>query len=332
MKDTTKLNLARLSPYTGASRTRRTLIVSVVLSAVTMLAQITPATQSNLIEGTKIYAKLCAGCHGADAHGTDKAPGLAGNQRLRDRAAQELRDLIRKGVPGSGMPAFDLPVEELGALVALVRSLSSQSMENAARGEGSKPPPFARAEIDFARIANPKPGDWLTYNGKLSGNRYSELTQINVTNVHQLTLKWIFSVPLWKNSLPDTSYFVENMRYFGLETTPIVADGIVYVTGPNAAFALDALTGRTIWEYSRPRTRDLVGDAALGTNRGVALLADKVFMVTDNAHLIALNRTTGHVMWEVVMPEEPQHYGSTVAPLVVKDMVIAGVSGGDWGI
>src|SRR2546430_2690728 len=186
--------------------------------------------------------------------------------------------------------------------------------------------------IDFVRISNPKPGEWLTYNGNLSGNRYSELTQINNTSVHQLTLKWIFSVPLWKSLLPDTSYFVENMRYFGLETTPIVADGVMYVTGPNAAFALDPLTGREIWEYSRPRTRDLVGDAALGTNRGVAVLADKVFMVTDNAHLIALNRTTGHVMWEVVMPDEPQHYGSTVAPLVVKDLVIVGVSGADWGI
>jgi PQQ-dependent dehydrogenase (methanol/ethanol family) len=70
----------------------------------------------------------------------------------------------------------------------------------------------------------------------------------------------------------------------------------------------------------------------LGTNRGVAVLGDKVFMVTDNAHLIALNRITGRLVWERVMPDEPQRYGGTVAPLVVKDMVIAGVAGGDWGI
>jgi PQQ-dependent dehydrogenase (methanol/ethanol family) len=70
----------------------------------------------------------------------------------------------------------------------------------------------------------------------------------------------------------------------------------------------------------------------LGTNRGVALLDDKVFMVTDNAHLIALNRVTGRLVWEVVMPDEPQKYGGTLAPLIVKDMVIAGVAGGDWGI
>src|SRR5947209_10642183 len=122
------------------------------------------------------------------------------------------------------------------------------------------------------------------------------------------------------------------MKYFGLEVTPLVADGVMYVTGPHQAIALDALTGRAIWRYSRPRTPGLVGDASLGTNRGAAILGDKIFMVTDNAHLIALNRTTGALVWEAVMPDEPQHYGSTVAPLVVKDMVIAGVSGGDWGI
>jgi len=445
------------------------LIVALALGATPVLGQTPPTTAPNLTEGTKIYAQSCAGCHGADARGTDKAPGLAGNRGLRDRSVQQMRDLIRKGVPASGMPAFDLPPQELDALAALVRSLNAPPAKSTVRGDTAAgerfffgkgqcvschmisgsgaaigpalsnvgremtvdeiqaklanpssritpgyelasvqlrngktirgfvrnrsnfdirlqdltgqfhliqegeisaiteekqsimPPVEASPEelrdliaylgrrtgvgdgapntqtvqvpgIDFATISNPKPGEWLTYNGNLSGNRYSELTELNNTNVHQLTLKWIFSVPLWQNLLPDKNYFVENMRYFGLETTPIVADGIMYVTGPNAAFALDPLTGREIWEYSRPRTRGLVGDAALGTNRGVAVLADKVFMVTDNAHLIALNRTTGHVMWEVVMPDEPQHYGSTVAPLVVKDLVIAGVSGGDWGI
>ena len=97
-------------------------------------------------------------------------------------------------------------------------------------------------------------------------------------------------------------------------------------------FALDARTGREIWEYSRLRTPGLVGDASVGTNKGAAALGDKVFLVTDNAHLIALNRTTGQVVWEAVMPDEPQHYGSTVAPLIVKDLVIVGVSGGDWGL
>ncbi|MBI3695204.1 MAG: c-type cytochrome, partial [Acidobacteria bacterium] len=169
--------------------------------------------------------------------------------------------------------------------------------------------------VDFARIVRAKPGDWLTYDGKLSGNRYSELSQIHTGTVNRLVLKWASPIP-----------------HFGLEVTPLVADGIMYLSGPNQAYALDALTGRRIWVYARPRTPGLVGDASLGTNRGMALLGDKVFMTTDSAHLIALNRTTGRLVWDQVRPEEPQHYGSTVAPLVVKDLVIAGVSGADWGI
>jgi PQQ-dependent dehydrogenase (methanol/ethanol family) len=170
-------------------------------------------------------------------------------------------------------------------------------------------------DVAFSRILNPQPGDWSTYNGQLNGNRYSGLTQINASNVKELALKWIFPMP-----------------HFGLESTPIVADGIMYVSGNNQAYALDALTGSQIWKYSRPPTKGLVGDASLGTNRGVAIFGDKIFMVTDNAHLLALNRVTGSLVWEVVMPEEPEHYGSTVSPLIINDTVIAGVSGGDWGM
>jgi len=135
------------------------------------------------------------------------------------------------------MPPVKASPKELWDLIAYLGMRTGVGV-GAAKSQPSKAP-----GIDFARVSNPKPGEWLTYNGNLSGNRYSELNQINKTNVHQLTLKWIFSVPLWKNLLPDTNYFVENMRYFGLETTPIVADGVMYVTGPNAAFALDPLTG-----------------------------------------------------------------------------------------
>jgi PQQ-dependent dehydrogenase (methanol/ethanol family) len=227
----------------------------------------------------------------------------------------------------SPMPPVKASPEELQNLLAYLSRLTGVK-----DGDVVAPKPHEAGDIDFARILNPRQGDWLTYNGNLSGNRYSELGQINTTNVNQLGVKWIFTVPLWKQLLPDTGYYAENMKYFGLEVTPLVADGIMYVTGPHQALALDALTGRVIWEYSRQRTRGLVSDASLGTNRGVAILGDKVFMTTDNAHLIALNRTTGQLVWEAVMPDEPQHYGSTVAPLVVKDMVIAGVSGGDWGI
>ncbi|MGH9325917.1 MAG: pyrroloquinoline quinone-dependent dehydrogenase [Terriglobia bacterium] len=185
--------------------------------------------------------------------------------------------------------------------------------------------------IPWSRILHPRPGDWLTYNGNLSGNRYSRLSQINTKNVRQLRLKWIFTVPLWKQFLPDAAYYHQNMQHFGLETTPIVADGLMYITGPHSAYALDARTGQEIWQYWRPRDPAAYGDAALGTNRGVGILGDKVFKVTDDAHLIALNRITGKLVWEEVMsPKGTMHDGATAAPLPVKDMIIAGMSGGDW--
>ncbi len=161
----------------------------------------------------------------------------------------------------------------------------------------------------------PGPGDWLTYNGKLDGNRYSELAQINTANVKELRLQWLFP-----------------MAHFGLEVTPLEADGVMYVTGPNQVYALDARTGGEIWKWSRPQTRGMVGDASLGTNRGVAVRGGRVYFVTDNAHLIALDRADGGLIWDAAMAEETQHYGGTLAPLVVKDMVVVGVSGADEGI
>src|SRR5207245_1038423 len=92
--------------------------------------------------------------------------------------------------------------------------------------------PSDAPQIGFDRIRNPRPGDWPTYNGNLNGNRYSELSQINAKNVHKLAVKWIFPID-----------------HFGLEVTPVVADGVMYVTGPNQALAMDALTGRVVWKY-----------------------------------------------------------------------------------
>ena len=100
----------------------------------------------------------------------------------------------------------------------------------------------------------------------------------------------------------------------------------------NEAYALDARSGREIWHYSRPRTKGMAGDAASGINRGVAVLGDRVFMVSDNAHLFALHRFTGQLIWDVEMGDSRQNYGATGAPMVVDDLVISGVSGGDEGI
>jgi PQQ-dependent dehydrogenase (methanol/ethanol family) len=202
------------------------------------------------------------------------------------------------------------PVAANADLLAYLSRLTGRLTDTDASGAAAE-----AGGITFERIKNPRAGDWLTYNGTLDGNRYSGLKEIDTANVGRLNLKWVFPID-----------------HFGLEATPVVADGVMYVTGPNQAIALDASTGRQIWKYSRPRTPGLLGDAALGTNRGVAILGSNVFLATDDAHLLALNRITGALVWEVYMPDEPMHYGSTVAPLPVGDAIIAGVSGGDRGM
>src|SRR6266496_1677020 len=179
------------------------------------------------------------------------------------------------------------------------------------------PSPAQSPGVGFEEIAHPKPGAWPTYDGSLSGNRFSPLSQINTTNIQKLAPKWMFTI----QDAPRA-----------LQVTPIVFDGVMYVTWVNEAYALEARSGRELWHYSRPRTQGLAGDAASGINRGVAVLGDRVFMVTDNAHLIALQRATGKLLWDVEMADSRQNYGATGAPLVVNDLVISGVSGGDEGI
>jgi PQQ-dependent dehydrogenase (methanol/ethanol family) len=253
--------------------------------------------------GQQLFQSRCAGCHGSDARGSGKGPGLAANPRLSQQTSRQLRAIIQRGFPDSGMPAFKLPDAELDAVAAFVHDLN--------RGN----PLRASRQAKAVKWGPPQPGDWLTYNGNLSANRYSTIAQIDTANVAALRLKWIFPI-----------------SHFGLEVTPLEADGTMYVTGPNQVFALDALTGSPLWKYARPRTPDLVGDAPLGTNRGVAILDDKVFYVTDDAHLLALDRATGELVWETALSDDPQSYGGTLAPLVVKDKVIVGVAGADEGI
>jgi PQQ-dependent dehydrogenase (methanol/ethanol family) len=207
------------------------------------------------------------------------------------------------------MPAFSGTPEQYRDLVAFLSSLG---------GVAIGPNTAAHEEIapkSVEQILHPKPGDWPTYSGNMDGNRYSDLSGINVKNVGDLRPAWIHSLP-----------------YFGLETTPLVVDGVMYVTGPNQVQAIDGQTGREIWNYSRPRAAagSVPGDAEKGANRGAAALGDRIFFITDNAHLICLQRLTGALLWEVSLGEP--RYGGTSPPLIAGNLVIAGVSGGDEAI
>ncbi len=423
--------------------------------------------------GRRTYQASCAGCHGEDGTGGGHGPNIVDVRRPRATSKVEIRDLILKGIPDGGMPAFQMPVEEADAVAVFVMTLKTPSAvtvqaREAAPGDpasgerffagkgncaachmvrgtggvlgpdlssigrdrtqaqieqklrdpeaapaapagrggraGHGGPPLFRAVtvrlrngatirgiaknesafdlqllgmdgklhliskdqvaevvrektlmpkveatpgemrnlvaylsrltpdpnakatlavgemgtgVPFADLANPKPGTWPTYDGNQSGNRFSPLKQIDTSNVGRLGPQWMFPIP----GAPRA-----------LEVTPVVVDGVMYVTSVNEAYALDARSGREIWHYSRPRSQGLAGDAASGINRGVAVLGDRVFMVSDNAHVFALHRFTGQLIWDAEMADSHQNYGSTSAPLVVNDLVVAGVSGGDEGV
>lgn len=171
--------------------------------------------------------------------------------------------------------------------------------------------------VPFERIlkANQEPQNWLTYSGGLSSQRHSRLTQITPSNASALTLKWVFQA----RSLEKH------------ELTPLVVDGVMYtVQSPNDVFALDAATGRTIWQYSH-KPEDGVRTPWKLT-RGLAIQGDKLFLGALDARLIALDTKTGRELWNVPIADHRLQYSLTGAPLVVKDKVIVGVAGGEYGI
>jgi PQQ-dependent dehydrogenase (methanol/ethanol family) len=212
----------------------------------------------------------------------------------------------------STMPAYKGTDDELLNLVAFLNSLKGASVGPLA--EPQSPP--TKEEVE--EVVHPRRGDWPTYNGTLDGNRFSRLDQVNLSSVAKLELQWTYSIP-----------------FNGLETTPVVVDGVMYATGNNQVYALSGKTGREIWRYERPKSvaGTIASDAAIGVNRGVAALGDRIFYITDDAHLIALHRLTGALLWDVNTADGANgRYGGTSAPLVVGDLVITGVSGGDNGI
>jgi len=163
-------------------------------------------------------------------------------------------------------------------------------------------------------------GNWLSHDRDTTGQRYSPLDQIRASNVEGLAAAWAFQTP----RLPTRS-----------ETTPLVRDGILYLTvGGEEAHALDARTGRVIWSFEYAVPPAAAGGKAMrrtNWNRGFALEGNRLFMATSDCALIALDARNGSLLWRVRLADPEQSYGATAAPLVVKDMVILGVRGGDTG-
>ena len=174
------------------------------------------------------------------------------------------------------------------------------------------------AQVNFDRIRNAakEPESWFTYSGNYSAHRFSPLSEIVPGNVERLKVAWIYQVP----------------SQHRVETTPLVADGVMYISEPPSNLtALDLRTGRTLWTYRR-RTGDDMRVCCGQVNRGVALLGDLVYIGTVDAYLVALDARTGIRRWETKVAEYTTGYSVTVAPLAVKDKVVVGIAGGEYGI
>ena len=173
-------------------------------------------------------------------------------------------------------------------------------------------------QVPYERIlkAHLEPGNWLTYSGDYQAHGYSALDLINTSNVAGLKVAWMYQIG-------TTHHF---------ETMPLVFDGIMYITEPPSdVTALDLRTGRPIWSYRRSLPKGVIVCCGQ-VNRGLAVLDDQLFLGTVDAHLVALDLRTGRVRWDVEVADYKEAYSITVAPLAVKDKVIVGIAGAEYGI
>jgi alcohol dehydrogenase (cytochrome c) len=190
---------------------------------------------------------------------------------------------------------------------------------------GEVAPPVV-AGVNYERILNAReePQNWLTYYGAYNGQRYSPLDQINTENVKRLLPAWVFQA--------GTTGLIAGASTYSFEATPVVVDGVMFLSGWDGwVWALDAKTGTEIWRYKHAVPFD-VSLCCGNVNRGVAVAQGKVFFVAANARLIALDATTGKMAWAKTYGDVRAGESATVAPLVVKNMVIVGSSGGEFGV
>ena len=296
-------------PHFKRSRRAAPLIALVAGASAALLAQ---RDQSPAAAGAALFERSCASCHNVEG----RAPSLSTGVFTHGGDEAQLAQTIRAGVPGTQMPAFpQLSPEAIVQLVAYIRSRVPSASPAAVP---AATPIAGGAGLTYERIRRSaaEPHNWLTYWGDYQGTHYSALPQITASNVGRLQAAWA-------RQLPGSSV---------LEATPLVVDGVMYTSGPpGIVVALDAATGRQIWRYQRPQ-KSRNPNEINPFNRGVAILGNRLFVGTLDAALLALDLRTGALLWEIQMADPMQGFSITSPPLPVKDMIVAGIAGGEFGI
>ena len=301
------------------------------------------------VAGQAVFSKQCAGCHMLRGNGGILGPDLSGaRERLNAGSIAKAlaQPLAYVALPGGGRgvrkseDTFTIQVMDErnrwhllqkstgAALQRTEQSHATLTADAAAnvtayllRGKLPESPatwtPSPDFNVTFARLQNSakEPQNWLQYWGDLQGTHYSGLKQVTPANAARLQSAWTFQ--LGGNTV---------------ETTPLVVDGMMFVTGPlSNASALDARTGRPLWRYTR-RLPQVASHCTVMTNRGMAVLGDRLFLATLDTHLVALDAKSGNVIFDVEVDDYKKGFSITHAPLAIDGKIIVGVTSGECAL
>lgn len=269
-------------------------------------------SDEDIRSGERLYASGCVTCHGSAGLG-GTAPALATYTFKHGVSDWSIFRSIDLGIDGTAMPAHNYSERDTWNLVAYLRSL-----QNPVGSEQTESASLDVRPVTSERLlaANAEPENWLAYSSTYNGYRHSGLTQINRDNAAQVAVSWMHQ-------------FAGEERI--VESSPIVLDGIMYVTEPpNIVHALDARTGESIWTYRHTLPPDVRVCCGL-VNRGVAVTGDTLLLGTLDALLIALDARTGTERWRVKSGEYQGGLSFTSPPLVVGNLAILGPGGADLG-
>jgi alcohol dehydrogenase (cytochrome c) len=270
--------------------------------------------REDLRTGEAIFKTRCAPCHGIDATG-GHGPSLIRSSYSHGDSDLSIYRVLRDGIPGTAMIATDLHSVERWQVLGYLRKL--QRAANGGRQAATSLITQIRVDRNQLTAAGTKSDEWLTYSGSYNGWRYSSADQIRPSNVAKLRLKWVHQLTSGSDAM---------------EGTPLITGGVLFLSeSPSNAVAIDVKKGTTLWHYAYPLPEKM--PICCGwVNRGLAILGSRLFLGTLDGHLVSLDAASGSENWDVEVAKSSEGYSITAAPLAIDDMIVVGVSGGEYGI
>jgi alcohol dehydrogenase (cytochrome c) len=270
------------------------------------------ASEDDRKEGARIFHERCSTCHGLDGSGSPFAPSLTRSQYNHGDSDLAIYKVLRDGVLGTGMQSVGLTLVERLKVISHLRAM--QNEQSAAQHPVASRPAI---QVSNERLlaAGTNPAEWLMYSGSYNGWRHAPAAEMTPGNIAHLNMRWVTQFDI---NAPN------------IEATPLVVDGTIFTAvDAGHVVALDAKTGATIWEYKRSIPSGL--PIEFRVNRGLAAEGNMLFFGSLEGYLVAINANDGKVIWQTLVASPSDGYSISVAPLVVHNSVVVGVSGGEFG-